>query len=107
MVNRYGYKVQQIVGGSPARRVVMRLDAMVPKLQAAGEEWPNLEIVAYFDGDGLGEGHDAQAAARRQVAVAWSLDTHGELVPWLEDVGVVIEDGAPAELPVTPPLTAE
>lgn len=105
MADRYSFKVLQILGEAvdPYHRTFERLDAMVPKVIAADEEWPTFEAVDFFEGDGEGTGRDRQAARRRACAVAWSMAKHGELVGWLTDCGVSIDDavsegaaGAPA-----------
>lgn len=92
-MERGAFKVLQVLGEAvnPYDRTFERLHAMAAK-QA---DFPTIDVVAFFEGDGQGGGQDRQAADRRANAVRWSMDRHGELVGWLVDAGVTLEDAQP------------
>lgn len=97
-MERGAFKVLQVLGEAvnPYDRTFERLHVLAAKAEASGSEFPTLDVVAFFEGDGEGGGQDRQAADRRACAVRWSLDRHGELVGWLVDSGVTLEDAPPA-----------
>lgn len=89
LTNRH-YKVQMILGESISPWVATfdRLDAMLAKLEDEGTEVPE-DVALFFL---PAEDNPAQyriAGERRDAAIRWAKERHGQLPDWLIAAGVV------------------